>query len=326
MPSSKLATVRALLDKADSTEFEAEAKSLRAKAEELMVRYRIDQEELLERREVTAEVVTPVHFDIDICLRGQYSPHYNYIFGDVARHVGLRHMIEWDVRADGIHLIARGVGFELDIEYAELLYTSARMAFRQRLEPEVNPELSDQVNVYNLRSAGIERVRIADIMWGSTDKVFLSRVGRLYKAECANRGEDAALSGRGVTGAAYRQQYADAFVFKLSERLRMARAGEGTGLVLGNREHLLNEAFYTRFPGMRPKAAVAGGTTNARGECAKCAKAKSGACREHPVGRSSRGGPNYFSTAAVRGRAAGQAAARSVDLGRGGGGRQLGGA
>jgi hypothetical protein len=230
-------------------------------------------------------------------------------------------VLDYDWTADGMVLVARGVGFELDVQYAELLFTQARVAFQTKLEPAVNPELSDQVNVYNLRSAGLERVKIADIMWGNTDKVFLAQVGRLYKAECALRGEEAALSGRGVTGKAYREQYANAFVVKLGYRLQQARSG-GNGLQLGNRERLLTEAFYARFPHMRPKAEVGGGEYK---ECERCAKAKSGACREHPRGRSYRSGPNLYSAAAVRGRAAGEAAARSVDLGRGGG-RTLGGA
>lgn len=325
--SNKLGVVRALLDKAESTEFPAEAQALRAKAEELMVKYRIEQEDLLANREVTANTLAPVYFDIRVCRTGPYAPFYTYMFGDVARHVGIRHRLEYERTAEGVFYIARGVGFDIDIEYAEVLFTAARLAFQTKLEPEVNPELSDQVNVYNLRSAGIERVRIADIMWGNTDKVFLSRVGRLYKAECALRGEEPVLSGRGVAGKAFRENYANGFVWKLQERLRMARAGEGAGLVLGNRESMLSEALYQRFPDMRPKASVDAGPTNARGECERCRKAKSGECREHRVsyGRASRG-PDPYSAAAVRGRAAGASAARNVDLGRNGSSnRKLGG-
>jgi hypothetical protein len=201
-----------------------------------------------------------------------------------------------------------------------MLFTAARMAFSERLEPKVNPELSDQVNVYRLRSAGIERVRIADIMWGNTDKVFLGRVGRMYKAECANRGETPALSGRGVTGAAYREQYADEFTYTFDRRLRQARSG-GNGVALGNREQVLNEAFYARFPEMRPTAAVEGSEyVDPRSTCPKCKASKRGECREHyiPVGRMAKG-RDYNSEAAQRGRANGAAAARTVDLGRSGG-------
>jgi hypothetical protein len=221
---------------------------------------------------------------------------------------------------------AQGVGFEADVQYAEMLYTAARMAFGAKLEPKVDPTQSDQVNVYRLRSAGIERVRIADIMWGNTDKVFLGRVGRMYKAECANRGEEAALSGRGVTGAAYREAYAEEFARTFARRLVAARSG-GNGVALGNREHTLNEAFYARFPDMRPKAAVEGDEwVDPRSLCEKCKKAKNGACREHPWG-SSRGpkGRDPFSAAAERGRASGSAAARTVDIGRSSGTGRIGG-
>lgn len=139
MASSKLTTVRALLDKADSTEFEHEASALRAKAEELMRKYRIEQEDLLANRELSVETVEPQYFDIRVCSRGQYAGHYGYIFGDVARHTGIRHRLTWSRDKDGLWLWARGVGFEIDVEYAEALFTSARLAFQTKLEPEINP-------------------------------------------------------------------------------------------------------------------------------------------------------------------------------------------
>jgi hypothetical protein len=213
--------------------------------------------------------------------------------------------------------MGEGVGFEADVQYAEMLYTAARMAFSERLEPKVDPNLSDQENVYRLRSAGIERVRISDIMWGNRDKVSLSRVGRLYRAECASRNEEPALSGRGVTGAAYRESYADSFVFELERRLRAARSG-GNGLALGNREQVLNEAFYARFPDMRPKAAVEGGGEEYK-TCEKCDKSKRGNCNDHPRGPAGPKGRDPYSAAAMRGRASGAAAARTVDLGHTGG-------
>jgi hypothetical protein len=159
------------------------------------------------------------------------------------------------------------------------------------------------------------------MMLGNTDKVFLGRVGRLYKAECEARGEQAMLSGRGVTGKAYRDQYAEQFVKTLHNRLWQARqaAGSGGGLVLHGRAERIEEAFYTFYPNQRPKPALpAADEPEAR--CERCVKAKSGQCRGHRVsyGRTPKG-PDYNSVAAERGRMAGRAAARNVELGRGGG-------
>lgn len=314
-----LSKVRALIDKAEATEFPAEADAYRAKADELMVKYMIGINDLLGSRTLAegVQAPSPVPFDVVVGRNGPFIKYYSYMWGSIVAHVGLRNRGRWNYVSGDPTWMGEGVGFEADVQYAEMLYTAARMAFSERLEPKVNSELSDQENVYRLRSAGIERVRISDIMWGNTDKMFLARVGRLYKAECANRNEEPALSGRGVTGAAYREAYADHFVYELDQRLRRSRSG-GNGLALGNRERVLNEAFYKRFPDMRPKAEVEGSEyVDPRANCEKCQKAKSGACREHPYG-SSRGpkGRDPYSAASQRGAGAGAAAARTVDLGR----------
>lgn len=353
--ASMLSKVRALLDNAEAYDKESQdllrqsakaddpamasalagtakeragaADAYRAKAESIMEKYKIDIDALLGSKVLAEGVLlpTPVHFDIYVTRQGQFMQHYAQVWGEVYRHVGLRSKGYWLYREGTPEWTAGGVGFEADVQYAEMLFTTARMAFSERLEPKVDFKLSDQENVYRLRSAGIERVRIADILWGKTDPVFLGRIGRLYKAECANRGEEALLSGRGVTGAAYREAYADGFVLELAQRLRRARSG-GNAMVLGNREQVLNEAFYARFPDMRPKAEVGGGSYTYE-HCAKCTKAKSGICREHSNGggRAPKG-RDPFSEAAMRGRAAGSVAARSVDLGRGSGGNAIGGA
>ncbi len=327
-----LAKVRALLDLAEHEGTPAaEADLARQRAESIMAKYRIEVDDLLGQK-VLAEGVqapTPVPFDVKVTGNGPFRNYYAYLWGSVVVHVGLRSMGEWSYPGGEATWMARGVGFEADVQYAEMLFTAARMAFSEYLEPKLDPEASDQVNAYRLRRAGMERKRIADILWGNTDKVFMGRVGRLYKAECVQRGEEAVLSGRGVTGAAYRQAYAESFVREFENRLRRSRSG-GSGLALGNREQVLNEAFYARFPDMRPKAAVEGDTwVDPRSTCPKCKASKRGECKEHyvPMGRSSRGRDPY-SEAAQRGRASGADAARSVDLGRTGGGRSnsIGGA
>jgi hypothetical protein len=88
-------------------------------------------------------------------------------------------------------------------------------------------------------------------------------------------------------------------------------------MVMHGRQERVTEAFYERFPHLRPKPAVEGAkSAEVAQRCEKCAKAKSGVCNEHriPVGRVARG-RDPFSAAAMRGREAGAAAARHVNLG-----------
>lgn len=328
--ASMLSKVRSLLDLAEHEGTPAaEAELARSRAEAIMAKYRIDVDELLGSKTLAEGVLmpTPVPFTVQVARKGPFTQHYAWLWGQVVVHVGLRSKTKWAHKDGEWHWVAEGVGFEADVQYGEMLYTAARMAFSDRLEPKLDPNAEDQVNVYRLRSAGIERIRIADIMWGNTDKVFLARVGRMYKAECANRGEEPALSGRGVTGAAYREAYAEEFTDEFARRLRMARSG-GSGLALGNREQVLNEAFYARFPDMRPKAELDASEeyVDPRSTCDKCKASKRGACKEHyiPMGSAPKGRDPY-SAAAMRGRSSGAAAARTVDIGRSGRTGSIGG-
>jgi hypothetical protein len=324
--NAMLTRIRGLIDTADSlreTNPEA-ADNYQAKAEQLMVKYRIEEEELL-AKDPTA--VTPIWGDSLVASRkSPYHTSYFHLFYYIASHTGIKARYELKYGNEGAELRAYTVGYEADLRYAEALFTSAYMVFNSKLEPTVNRSLPEEENIYRLRAAGIERVRIADMIWGMgsrNDKRLLSKVGRVYAAECKRRGEEPMVAGRGVTGAAYREQYAEGFVNTLSMRLRQARdaAGrQGGGLVLHGRSERVQEAFYERFPSERPKPAVEGRGGAVATRCEKCAKSARGACKEHyiPVGRSS-GGRDHFSAAAERGRAAGAAAARHVDLGRGGG-------
>lgn len=320
------AKVRALLDTADSYRAEGNteaADSYQAKAEALMVKYRIEQEETIA---VDPAAVSPIQVDIDLVGFGsQYKTSYHHIWWYIAQHCEVRTWVEYVYTERGYIMRAHVVGYEDDVRYAEMLFTSARLVFTERLEPKIDHSLTEQVNVYRLRSAGIERVRIAEMLWGNTDKVFLGRVGRLYKAECEERGEPALLSGRGVTGRAYREQYAEQFVATLRSRLfqaRQAASASGGGLVLHGRKERINEAFYAFYPDQRPAPALPAGEQPKR--CEKCAKAKRGYCNEHSPG-SSRApkGIDPDSIAAQRGRMAGASAARSVQVGRGGGRQEL---
>ena len=322
--NAMLTKVRALLDTADSladTNPEA-AGNYRAKAEELMVKFRIEEEELLAKDPTS---VSPLWGDVALCAYGPFHSQYFQLMYWIAKHCGIEARYEWDWASDGTRtLYARTVGYEADLRYAEALFTSARMVFSDKLEPTLNRSLTEEENIYRLRSAGIERVRIADMLWGlgaRHDKKNLSRIGRVYAAECKRRGEEPAVSGRGVTGAAYREEYAKQFVDTLYRRLWQARqaAGSGGGLVLHGRDERVKEAFFERFPQERPKPVLEGQGGTVATRCDKCAKAKSGVCNEHriPVGRAPRGRDPY-SAAAMRGREAGAAAARHVNLGRGG--------
>jgi hypothetical protein len=323
--SVSLATVRKLIETAESFRAQGNkeaADTYQAKAEALMGDARKDEEELLAQDPTS---LTPVMAKIVVCgPSNPWQSTYSSLFWTICRHAETMVTFVWERPAEGgLHeVVGCVVGYESDVRYAEMLYTAARLVFGEKMEPQVDRSLSDQVNAYRLRGSGMERVRVAELIWGNRDKANLSRVGRYYKAECAARGEAAALDGRGVTGRVYREQYAQEFVWALSSRMRRASdaAGKmGGGVVLHGRKERIEEAFYTYFPHLRPAPANAVDMVEQECEACKRTKSETGLCRDHRPRNTTREDEarwrRYNSPAARRGREAGTAAARHVNLG-----------
>lgn len=311
----KMATIQALLDRADHENTPApEAEACRAKAEELMVKYRIEEEMLRVTKLASGTAEQPIMEEMIVCAYGnKYKEHYYSLAYFVAQHAGVRVVADYrkavnDENVEEFSLILQMVGFESDIRYAEMLYTGVRLTFSSLLEPKVNPRESDEDNVYRLRSSGMERIRIAELMWGSGSHANNAKVTKLYAAACAARGEDPKVVGRSVNVKTFRGSYADAFVTRIYNRLNAMKATAGLesgALVLHGRKDAVDEAFYARFPHLRPKPSIEGQDYSG---CAKCKRAKSGRCRDHSY---SAGKAKPYSALGAR---AGRSAADTADL------------
>jgi hypothetical protein len=223
---------------------------------------------------------------------------------------------------DGVRMhVVEVVGYESDLRFFEVLFTEAAMAFGKRLEPKYDPALSEQVNAYLMRSAGMEGRRIAMAMYGRDDKHLRPKVRKMFEAEAIARGEDPKpLLGRGVNVVQFRKSYADGFNYELWSRLgtaKLAAAQQETGLVLASRKDQIDEAFYERYPHYRPspqpKGEVDGVGFVSHENCPKCKAAKSGYCRDHSwLKPSARQYVDRTNHVALR---RGRAAAREVNLG-----------
>lgn len=339
-----LRKVQALLARADHSNTPVpEAESCRAKAEALMYRYRINEATFVQAQPAGAELKPEWH-TWDVChSRSEFSSYYRTLCNYVLDHVGIRGvfkvaskpLIDPDTdqpipNSTTTVYYCEAVGYESDLRIAEVLYTACMLAFQQRLEPKYDPSLSQRTNAYIMRSAGMEGWRIAQAIYGRTDKNLRPKVRQMFKAEALARGEDpAALLGKGNIMKSYREDFALGFVDKVRSRLsqmRMSRQDADAGeLVLASRNEAINETFYAAYPQYRPvdpgtRSTV--GYVDPRKGCTKCQRAKSGYCRDHGylrprVGRYGRD-TNY--TALDRGR---QAAA-TADLGpRPTGGRRV---
>lgn len=291
---SILAKVRKLLERADHPGTpQAEADSSRARAEALMLKYRLDEAQAVMKGD---SMVTPVWRDIDLLVADEeFASWYYQLGGVVMQHVGAKGVIGYRLTDEGEHVTQlKMVGYQSDINYAEMLLTASMIEFGKRLSPRYDPELSDKDNIYNMRQAGMERKRIAEVVYGkwTTEnemKAKNRKVTKAFRAACEERGEDAdVLLGRGNNVKTYRKSYADGFVSTLHTRLIRMRTGQGeqgTGLVLQDRYDRVLEAYYTRFPQYRPKE-----NTGASGDGIKRRRAPKAPTRPHNDAAFSRGG------------------------------------
>jgi len=327
-------TIGALIAMAEDEANTQEARqSYRDKAETLMREYRVSEEEAIAQDSEAA--TKPRRFDLLIMTGSIYAPmRYEYmeLFREVAKHAGIQVHFEWaypnDDRHDGkAQLWARGYGYDIDIRLAEFLWTAAHLTFITRIDARVNPQLSDQENCYYLRNSGQKRNDIAHWLWGSgyKDGAAHGKVQKLYMAECAKRGEEPRVSGRGIQVDQYRKAYASSFLDEFGWRLRSARDAADAvsgALILSGRKERIEEAYYAEWPDRRP----APPKPYVRPEvqpCDACARTKS------PTGQCRNCRPRVATEADRRrwnreingpearaGRAAGAAAARSINVQR----------
>lgn len=290
----------------------AEADACRAKAEEFMDKYRIDEAALGDAGKLPG--YTPMWRTIVLCnYPSEFALWYRTMAYYIIEHLEMRGTATTASVNGEPKWVAEVVGYESDVRFAELLMAQCALAFGGKLEPKYDPALSHQENAYAMRSAGMEGKRIAMAIFGKCDKGDPPKVRKMFKNEALKRGEDPnVLLGQGNSVKTFRDSYAEGFVGEIVRRLqdmRMHRGADGV-LVLKSRKEKIDEAFYERHPGMRPRpvSAAIGDTA----PCQKCAKAKSGFCRDHSYRRPTKGKERSFNVNAYY---RGQTAARTVDLG-----------
>jgi len=252
-----LEKVRALIAKAERTDVEVEKLAFMAKAQELMQKYRIDEEALIASGDPTS--ATPIQLIVKLCEHGSEFTNWYFCLAEaIADHVGARSQCFWynnDQKGPAVAL----VGYESDVRVAVEILTAAQLVFGEKLEPKKDDSLSEAENVYRLRSSGVTRRRVAVLMWGweaDLSHAAHAKVGRLYKEECAKRGERPALDGKGIDLATFRESYAREFYWQLERRLTDARSAvdaQGGVLILHGRKERVDEAFYGFYPARRPK-------------------------------------------------------------------------
>jgi hypothetical protein len=322
-----LGKIQALLANSEDETLTSETReAYRLKAEALMFKYRID--ETMAAAAAPASGPTPVWRTFWICRStSEFSSTYRYMWATAVGHVDGKSAIGYATNPEDGHrwLKAETVGYESDLRYAELIYTSMHLGFAGKMEPRYDASKSDAENAYAMRSAGMEGWRIAQAIWGDDSKPNRVKARKLFAQYASSIGEDpSVLLGRGNNVKTYRESYSDGFQREMWYRLQRMRLSHGDSgeMVLKSRKENVTEAYYARYPHLRPGSTTHQPAIGGRDTCDKCKKAKSGYCREHQWLKPRMG--RYVERAySAAGDARGRAAAQSVDLGRQGGSNRV---
>lgn len=313
-----LSKVRNLTQRAEHPETPtAEAEACRTKAEAMMLKYAIDQAML--RQSQPADLrVKPTSTEF-ATAGGDINGYVERLLYMVVRHC---RCIIGPSRYDREQrtFVYKVYGYEHDLRFCEVLYTTLRLHMLGALRPKIDPNETLGQNVYRLHQAGYDWREVAD-MYGyvlshqGSDKFirkddrgnpdaekipYLRIVGKYrteYRKEAARRGESHTTIRHSST---YREDAADGYITQLKIRIRdleRKHSGTGTELVLAkdDLEQWVREqdpSRYTKCPKCE-KLSASPFTCDQCGykiqeapppppPCKKCQAAKSGHCRDHP--------------------------------------------
>lgn len=251
-----LEKVRALLAKADSTEFEGEAQVFRDKADELMNSYAIEQWQI-DEADANANMAgrKPERRDVDIAWYWQNSyshikAHLFGLFTSVADHCRCK-VIYWSPEGTNVPVL----GLPADLDYFDMLFTHLHIQLSANLSPGVEKGDDYMAALVRMKEAGMkwdaigERLINADLMEGP----YTRNVGVKFTGEYTTYCESTGRERKYINPKTYQRSFTEGFVLQVASRLRNQKAtqaeegGSGMELVLRDIKQLLDEEAMAQF-------------------------------------------------------------------------------
>ncbi len=228
--AKKLETIRALLAKADGTDFPEEAEAFRSKADALMTAYAIEQWQLDALEDADRASKLPVSRDVNINW-WMTSPLKDQLWSlllSVARHCRISvvpHAVQWHGNKPAVPV----VGLESDLDYFDMLFSSLYLQLGKQLEPTYSDILTLEENVAVFKEAGLKWQRIAQLI-GRPDYVQADgkvkdggAMVRLYKKWCT----DNDMTPVKANPAMYQRSFAGGYVTGVRTQLEKQEQEQG---------------------------------------------------------------------------------------------------
>jgi hypothetical protein len=251
-----LRRVRSLLERAEhpATPIE-EANSCRQTAEAIMFKYRIAEATAVDKG---TSLVTPVKRLFTYDLSSRYSRYYGAMLVEAIAHTQCYGVQGYWTDDNGRRVYGiMGYGYDSDLRYAEELFLAARLAFSSRMEPTDDSSLPEDERVFLLRASGMERPRIAQLVYGNRD--YAQKVTTTFKRYCrahdVSQEEMNRMLGKGNNMKVWKEAFCEGFISTLSANLWRARNAverESGGLVPVSRMQRVKEFMYQDNPDLRP--------------------------------------------------------------------------
>lgn len=309
-----------------------DAEAAFAKADAIMTKYAIDRA-LVEFRKIGTEQKRqdPVSVKITFASSGQdFYDEYFRMFSAINQHNRCRSAVH------GWKGEATIVGFPEDVEYTQMIWNSVHLAFASRIDPRWDASRTAEENIKILKESGRKWQYIGALAneHGFENKPNDGRLKAAYRRQCKIEGVEP--TSHTQRHEAYRASYAQAFTSRIASRLRdLARAaedevrssGSGTEVALRSRADNVNDWFYKMFPHLKPmtddelKAYQAERDNEEALRLAAMTPAQRAAEERRRARERQRSRDRWERERAkmqdAAGRSAGDAAARTVDLGAG---------
>jgi len=264
-----LRKVQALLAKAMSTPFEGEADVFRAKANELMDTYRIEQWEIAKREQGSSSVssLKPVRKSIPITWwwdeKTDTSSALWMIFMECTRTCAV---VVANMHLNPSTKSVMAYGLESDIAFLQMLFTDLHIQMSNKISPKFDPDKSLGENVYNAKEAGMKYGQIAK--WcGHPEWITIKGYSKRGYPQYQYNGimiremkKYAAAAGldihKEISLDSYIEDFIQAYSNAVRGKLKMMRgdAGETGSMALAIRDitDLAREMMYEDFPDDRP--------------------------------------------------------------------------
>ena len=256
-----LSKIHKLLNLAGNNLFSEEAQAARAKADQLMQQYRVEQWELQYLGDVR-EVEEPVLKTIQMpdWQYGGVDQHYELlshlrtIFYVTARHAQCEHYLT--LQDSSL------VGYPADVRYAEMLYTYLFTQMMVKVRPTYDTNLSFEENVVKFKEAGYKwkdaHLHLSPHDPRTPNQPLTKGIGVRYTKIYTNYCELHGLHRTKANPEVYFRGFLEGFageVLQMFRELETRMDLEG-GIVMVGRAEKVKEAYYTFYPHMRPREVV----------------------------------------------------------------------